>query len=259
MPTYETISDFSYPGARPLYIYVKNAHLDAIKGLTRIRRRMGQAWGRDGPLTKRSAWSSSPDDVRPRTPRSPAEFTAARPRRPEVSRRTRAPMSPAILLLLALGLGLVGWLAARARAWSFRRAAAGSTARRRCRPITPGTSPCGWWCRRCCSRSSGAPSRPQLVAQSVLADRRRRRTCRRSACSARRSSPKRAPVAAGAAPAVFNPAARDLVEPFREAIELLRPDRPRRDAGASRSPAAPGRSCGCKPRFRRAHPGRARR
>lgn len=32
-------------------------------------------------------------------------------------------MSPAILLLLAFGLGLVGWLAARSRAWAFRRAA----------------------------------------------------------------------------------------------------------------------------------------
>jgi phosphate transport system permease protein len=30
-------------------------------------------------------------------------------------------MSPTILLLLALGLGLAGWLAARARAWSFRK------------------------------------------------------------------------------------------------------------------------------------------
>ncbi|HAN89483.1 MAG TPA: phosphate ABC transporter permease subunit PstC, partial [Erythrobacter sp.] len=30
-------------------------------------------------------------------------------------------MSPAILLFLALGLGLAGWLAARARAWAFRR------------------------------------------------------------------------------------------------------------------------------------------
>lgn len=30
-PTYASISDFSYPGARPLYIYVKVAHLDAIK------------------------------------------------------------------------------------------------------------------------------------------------------------------------------------------------------------------------------------
>jgi len=32
-------------------------------------------------------------------------------------------MSPAILSLLALGLGLIGWLAGRSRAWAFRRAA----------------------------------------------------------------------------------------------------------------------------------------
>jgi phosphate transport system permease protein len=35
-------------------------------------------------------------------------------------------MSPAVLLLLAFGLGLCGWLAARSRAWAFRRAAPGS-------------------------------------------------------------------------------------------------------------------------------------
>ena len=29
-PTYQTISSFSYPGARPLYVYVKNAHAAAI-------------------------------------------------------------------------------------------------------------------------------------------------------------------------------------------------------------------------------------
>jgi phosphate transport system substrate-binding protein len=29
-PTYQTISSFSYPGARPLYIYIKNAHAAAI-------------------------------------------------------------------------------------------------------------------------------------------------------------------------------------------------------------------------------------
>ena len=34
-------------------------------------------------------------------------------------------MPPAFLLLLAFGLGLAGWLAARARAWSFRRATPG--------------------------------------------------------------------------------------------------------------------------------------
>ena len=32
-PTYETISSFRYPGARPLYIYVKNAHVRAIPAI----------------------------------------------------------------------------------------------------------------------------------------------------------------------------------------------------------------------------------
>jgi phosphate transport system substrate-binding protein len=32
-PTYETISSFKYPGARPLYIYVKNAHVRAIPSI----------------------------------------------------------------------------------------------------------------------------------------------------------------------------------------------------------------------------------
>jgi len=30
VPTYQTISAFKYPGARPLYIYIKNAHANAI-------------------------------------------------------------------------------------------------------------------------------------------------------------------------------------------------------------------------------------
>ena len=32
-PTYASIAAFKYPGARPLYIYVKNAHLSAIPGI----------------------------------------------------------------------------------------------------------------------------------------------------------------------------------------------------------------------------------
>jgi phosphate transport system substrate-binding protein len=32
-PTYESISSFKYPGARPLYIYVKNAHVRAIPAI----------------------------------------------------------------------------------------------------------------------------------------------------------------------------------------------------------------------------------
>jgi phosphate transport system substrate-binding protein len=32
-PTYQSIANFSYPGARPMYFYVKNAHLNAIPGI----------------------------------------------------------------------------------------------------------------------------------------------------------------------------------------------------------------------------------
>jgi len=32
-PTYQTISSFKYPGARPLYVYVKNAHVRAIPAI----------------------------------------------------------------------------------------------------------------------------------------------------------------------------------------------------------------------------------
>jgi phosphate transport system substrate-binding protein len=32
-PSYESIASFRYPGARPMYIYIKNAHLNAIPGI----------------------------------------------------------------------------------------------------------------------------------------------------------------------------------------------------------------------------------
>jgi phosphate transport system substrate-binding protein len=32
-PTFDTIADFSYPISRPIYVYIKNAHLDVIPGL----------------------------------------------------------------------------------------------------------------------------------------------------------------------------------------------------------------------------------
>ena len=62
-PTYATISDFSYPGARPLYIYVKKAHLGPIKGLKEFIAQWPNAWGPDGYL-KAKGMVISPDDVR---------------------------------------------------------------------------------------------------------------------------------------------------------------------------------------------------
>ena len=77
-------------------------------------------------------------------------------------------MSPAFLLLLALGLGLAGWLAARARAWSFRRAAPG-------RRLAALPSYHAWYVALWIAVPvllfviAWSAIAPQLVAQSVLA------------------------------------------------------------------------------------------
>ncbi|MEW4449282.1 substrate-binding domain-containing protein [Qipengyuania sp. JC766] len=57
-PTYENISNFSYPGARPLYIYVKNAHLQAIPGLRSYVEEWSKNWGPDGALAARGLVAS---------------------------------------------------------------------------------------------------------------------------------------------------------------------------------------------------------
>ncbi|WP_298286894.1 substrate-binding domain-containing protein [Novosphingobium sp.] len=62
MPTYESISDFSYPGARPLYIYVKKAHLKAIPGLQGFVTEWSKVWGKGGTLAK-LGMVVAPDDV----------------------------------------------------------------------------------------------------------------------------------------------------------------------------------------------------
>jgi phosphate transport system substrate-binding protein len=62
MPTYQTISDFSYPGARPLYIYVKKAHLKAIPGLQAFVTEWSKMWGKGGALAK-LGMVVAPDDV----------------------------------------------------------------------------------------------------------------------------------------------------------------------------------------------------
>ena len=61
-PTYENISSFAYPGARPLFIYVKKAHIDAIPGLKQFVAEWMKSWNKDGPLAK-IGLVVSPDDV----------------------------------------------------------------------------------------------------------------------------------------------------------------------------------------------------
>jgi phosphate transport system permease protein len=125
-------------------------------------------------------------------------------------------MSPAFLLILALGLGLAGWLAARARAWSFKRAEPG----RRLAAL-PGYH--GWYVALWILVPAGlfaavwSLAAPGLILQSVLAHPAAADLppfgMQRDTMLAEAHA-----VANGAAAAVFNPAARDLVEPFREAI-----------------------------------------
>jgi phosphate transport system substrate-binding protein len=74
-PTYATISDFSYPGARPLFVYVKKAHLDAIPGLREFIGEWAKSWGKDGPLAA-AGFISAPADVAGRSLAAATEFPA---------------------------------------------------------------------------------------------------------------------------------------------------------------------------------------
>ena len=51
-PTYETIADGQYPGARPLFIYVKKAHIGKIPGLQEFVKEFVSAGGANGYLAK---------------------------------------------------------------------------------------------------------------------------------------------------------------------------------------------------------------
>ena len=73
-PTYENISSFEYPGARPLYVYVKKAHLDAIPGLREYLLQWTKMWAKDGDLAK-IGLVASPDDVMATNQRAATEFT----------------------------------------------------------------------------------------------------------------------------------------------------------------------------------------
>jgi len=129
-------------------------------------------------------------------------------------------VSSATLLLLAIGLALAGWLAARARAWSFRRAAPGGR-------IAALPSYHGWYVALWIAIPvlifviAWNAIAPHLVMQSVLAspaaDHLPPFGMKRQAMLGEARA-----VALGAARAVFQPDAAGLVEPFREAIGRYR-------------------------------------
>ena len=51
-PSFDNISSFAYPGARPLYIYVKKAHMRAIPGLEAFVQEWVKSWAKGGPLAR---------------------------------------------------------------------------------------------------------------------------------------------------------------------------------------------------------------
>jgi len=61
--TYDTVSKGEYPGARPLYIYVKKAHMQAVPGLQAFLNSFAGNWAPGGALAKRGM-VAAPEDVR---------------------------------------------------------------------------------------------------------------------------------------------------------------------------------------------------
>jgi phosphate transport system substrate-binding protein len=80
VPTYETISTFKYPGARPLYVYVKNAHVRAIPAIRGFLAEFTKetTWGRQGYLVRRGM-IAAPDAVRARAAAAARSLTPLDP------------------------------------------------------------------------------------------------------------------------------------------------------------------------------------
>lgn len=124
-------------------------------------------------------------------------------------------MSIALLLLLALGFGLAGWLAARAKAWSFRRS---GSARLAALPSYHGWYLALWvFLPMVAFIVLWGSIAPGLITQAVLADPAAEQLPAFGLQRQTMLSEARA-VASGDATAVFNPAAAALVEPYRAAL-----------------------------------------
>jgi phosphate transport system substrate-binding protein len=75
-PTYQSISAFKYPGSRPLYIYVKNAHVRAIPAIKAFVSEFSKetTWGPNGYLVRRGM-IAAPDAVRAKNAAAAKAFT----------------------------------------------------------------------------------------------------------------------------------------------------------------------------------------
>ena len=67
-PTYDSISSFKYPGARPLYIYIKNAHASAIPAVRAFAAEFTKesTFGANGYL-RRIGMIAAPNNIRARS------------------------------------------------------------------------------------------------------------------------------------------------------------------------------------------------
>ena len=77
-PTYEAIASGEYPGARPLYIYVKKQHVGVIPGLSEYVQEFVKAGTRDGYLVK-AGLIASPDSVRAKMSEVVRDMTPLKP------------------------------------------------------------------------------------------------------------------------------------------------------------------------------------
>jgi len=131
-------------------------------------------------------------------------------------------MSPAIPLLLAFGLGLIAWLAARSKAWTFKRAAPPGTRA----PLHSLPNYHGWYVAlwtvvpAMAFAAVWAGISPNLIVSQALSDPAAANLpafgVERDAIIAEAYS-----AASGSAAAAFNPAAGALVEPFARAIRTF--------------------------------------
>ena len=77
-PTSESIASFKYPGARPLFVYVKGDHLSAVPGIREFVAEFAKAWAPGGylsrkgliplPADKLAAAEQAAKELKPMTP-----------------------------------------------------------------------------------------------------------------------------------------------------------------------------------------------